>query len=223
MATIHKIFPLVVYQGEVKGHKQFKEENLESLKGYWFDGYKNESPEYSGRIFVHKHYPSIFQSMKKNIDEYFDILNVDHQKLSYQILKSWVGVHEKNTPELKTHNHNESNISFVYYLKSDDSSDKFCAVQKDNPNEVVGGLFETGQRNLIKGFNNFNCNYYTFTPVEGTILLFPSNMLHKTLKFTERGADRIVIAGDIGVTLKPGSCYHQGTTHPSEWLELSTK
>ena len=65
MATIHKIFPLVVYQGEVKGHKQFKEENLESLKGYWFDGYKNESPEYSGRIFVHKHYPSIFQSNEK--------------------------------------------------------------------------------------------------------------------------------------------------------------
>lgn len=221
MAIIHKIFPLVVYQGQVEGHQEFKGEYLNALRQYWFDGYKNESPEYSGRIFVHIHYPEIFQSIKKNIDEYFETLNVDHNQLSYHIVKSWVGVHEKNTPELNAHNHNESNISFVYYVNSDDSSDKFCAVQTENPNEVVGGLFETGQKNLIKGFNNYNCNYYTFTPKEGTILLFPSDMFHKTLKFTERKTERIVIAGDIKVTLKPNSCYHQGTTHPSQWLDIS--
>ena len=94
-------------------------------------------------------------------------------------------------------------------------------MQKENPNELVGGLFQTGQKNLLKGFNKYNCNFYTFTPTEGTVLIFPSSMYHKTLKVTERIADRIVIAGDIRITLNPQSPdYHQGTTHPSQWLEL---
>ena len=220
MAITHKIFPLVIYQGEVRGHKEFKNNNLESLRDYWFNGYKNESPENSGRIFVHKKYSSLFKSIKRNVDEYFDILNVNHKNLSYHVVKSWVGLHDKDTPELNPHNHNASDISFVYYLKSDDASDKFCAIQKDNPNEVVEGLFQTGQENLIKGFNNFNCNYYTLTPKEGTIIIFPSGMLHKTLKFTERMDERIVIAGDITITLKNDLPYHQASTHPSQWLEI---
>ena len=158
---------------------------------------------------------------RKNIDEYFDCLNVDHSHLSYHVAKSWVGCHYKETPELNSHNHNESNLGFVYYLNSDSTSDKFCAMQKENPNELVGGLFQTGQKNLLKGFNKYNCNFYTFTPTEGTVLIFPSSMYHKTLKVTERIADRIVIAGDIRITLNPQSPdYHQGTTHPSQWLEL---
>lgn len=221
MGVIHEVFPLVVYQGEVDGHDKFKKKYLNELKDYWFNGYENESPEYSGRIFVHSKYQSFFHSLKNNIDEYFDSLNVDHSHLSYHISKSWVGCHYKDTPELNAHNHNEANMGFVYYLQSDSTSDKFCAVQLENPNELVGGLFETGQRNLLKGFNRYNCNRYTITPKEGTVLLFPSSMYHKTLKVTERVADRIVIAGDIRITLNNSSPdYHQGCTHPSQWLEI---
>ena len=201
MGVIHEVFPLVVYQGEVDGHDKFKEKYLNELKDYWFNGYENESPEYSGRIFVHSKYQSLFHSLKNNINEYFNCLNVDHSHLSYHISKSWVGCHYKDTPELNAHNHNEANMGFVYYLQSDSTSDKFCAVQLENPNELVGGLFETGQRNLLKGFNKYNCNRYTITPKEGTVLLFPSSMYHKTLKVTERVADRIVIAGDIRICL----------------------
>ena len=221
MSVIHEIFPLVVYQGEVDCHDEFKDKYLNELKDYWFDGYKNESPEYSGRIFVHNKYKLLFNSLKNNIDEYFNFLNVDHSHLSYHVAKSWVGCHYKDTPELNSHNHNESNLGFVYYLNSDSTSDKFCAVQRENPNELIGGLFQTGQKNLLKGFNKYNCNFYTLTPTEGTVLIFPSSMYHKTLKVTERVADRIVIAGDIRITLNPQSPdYHQGTTHPSQWLEL---
>ena len=110
MGAVHEIFPLIVYQGEVECHDKFKEKNLNELKKYWFDGYKNESPENSGRIFVHNKYQSLFQSLKKNIDEYFNLLNVDHSHLSYHVAKSWVGCHYEDTPELNPHDHNESNI-----------------------------------------------------------------------------------------------------------------
>lgn len=224
MNKVHEIFPLIVYQGEVDCHKEFKSKYLESLKEYWFNGYENESPEFSGRIFLHlqDQYKFFFDSLKKNIDEYMDHLNVDHSKLNYHITKSWVGYHKKDTPELNPHYHNESNISFVYYLKTNNTSDKFCANQTRNFNEVVGGLFETSkQRNLLLGFNRYNCNYYTITPTEGTVLMFPSHMHHFTKKFTEREGERIVIPGDIRVTLKSDYFnYHQGSTHPTQWKQI---
>jgi len=224
MNKIHEIFPLIVYQGKIDCHEEFKEKYLESLKDYWFNGYENESPEFSGKIFVHlqDQYKSFFDSLKKNIDEYMKHLNVDYTKLDYHIVKSWVGYHEKDTPELNPHYHNESNLSFVYYLNTNETSDKFCVNQQVNRNECIGGLFETSkQRNLLLGFNRYNCNYYTITPIEGTVLIFPSNVYHFTQKFGDMKGERIVIPGDVRVTLKKEFFnYHQGSTHPSQWMQL---
>jgi hypothetical protein len=51
--------------------------------------------------------------------------------------------------------------------------------------------------------------------------MFPSNVYHFTQKITERIGERIVIPGDIRITLKEDNPdYHQGSTHPSQWLEL---
>lgn len=221
----HEIFPLVVYQGVVECHNEFKSKNLNTLREYWFNGYINESPEYSGRIFAHlnEDNKALFKELRTHIDNYFKILNVDHSKLDYHVIKAWVGCHlNDDTPSVKPHTHNESNLSFVYYLKSDETSDKFCIAQQKNHNECVGDLFQTAiQRNLIIGYNKYNCNVYTITPIEGSILIFPSNIGHFTQKFTKRKDERIVIAGDIRVTLnRDNPDYHQGSTHPSQWLEL---
>ena len=141
MSKVHEVFPLVIYQGNIDCHEKFKQYTWE-LKQYWFDGYENESPENSGRIFLHGNcrYEMFFDSLKKNIDEYMKHLNVDYEKLSYFISKSWVGYHNNEVPALNIHNHNEANISFVYYLKSSDNSDKFCVTQHTNPNENTGAF-----------------------------------------------------------------------------------
>lgn len=225
MNKIHEIFPLIVYQGDVDCHTEFKKNNLDTLREYWFNGYINESPEYSGKIFAHQNpdYLPFFKELRTHIDNYFGCLNVDFLKLDYHIIKAWVGCHLTNeTPSVKPHTHNESNLSFVYYVKSDETSDKFCVAQQQNKNECVGDLFQTAiQRNLITGYNKFNCNVYTITPTEGTLVVFPSNIGHFTQKFTERKDERIVIAGDVRVTLNRfNPDYHQGSTHPSQWLEL---
>ena len=50
MNKVHEIFPLIVYQGSINSHEHMKK-HIDVLREYWFDGYENESPEYSGRIF----------------------------------------------------------------------------------------------------------------------------------------------------------------------------
>jgi hypothetical protein len=83
-------------------------------------------------------------------------------------------------------------------------------------------MFETSKKyNLIKKYNRYNCNVYTITPHEGTVIIFPSDIGHFTQQFVERMEERIVIVGDIRITLSPENLnYHQGSTHPSQWLEL---
>ena len=220
---VHEVFPTVVAQDRIDVHDEFKDEYFNELKSLWFDGYNNQTPENSGRCSLHldKNYLGFFQSLKKSVCRYLDLLAVDHEKLNISVIKSWVGYHNKDTPPLNMHSHNGADISFTYYLSSDETSDKFCVHTVNNINEVAEAIFETSDRfNLIKKFNKYNCPNYTITPVEGTVILFPSTLLHSTLK-KENISDRYVIAGDIKLSIKPDyNLYHQTIPHPSQWTQL---
>ena len=224
MNKVHEVFPLIVYQGSVDSHNYMKK-HIDVLREYWFNGYENESPEYSGRIFAHEkdYCKPFFKDLRTNIDNYMRHLNVNHELLDYYVTKSWVGYHKDDeTPSIPAHFHNEANLSFVYYLKTDKSSDKFCLQQAQNRNESVSGMFEVAnENNILLNYNKYNCNFYTITPHEGSVIIFPSNVLHFTQKKEKRVDERIVIAGDVRVTLKPEyHNHHQGSTHPSQWSQL---
>jgi hypothetical protein len=224
MIKIHEIFPTIVYQGQIEHHEQFKNQYLKELKKYWFNGYENESPENSERIFLHHNikYEIFFQDLLKNVYDYLNILDVEINKFNFYVTKSWIGFHKNTEPTLTIHNHNSSNISFCYYISSNDTSDKFCVHQHLNNNEVSGGIFDTHAKfNTIKIFNKYNCNQYTITPIEGSVLIFPGNLLHSTLRTQEMAGERIVIAGDIVMTLKEEyQNHHQSIVDPSTWTQL---
>ena len=134
-----------------------------------------------------------------------------------------MGYHKNDeTPSVRTHCHNEANISLIYYIKTDESSDKLCLSQINNDNEVVGGLFETSvKNNLIQGYNRYNCNFYTVTPIEGTAIIMPTKTLHSIQKETTRNDERVCIVSDVRVTLTEEYYnHHQGGTHPSQWAQL---
>ena len=227
MGKVNEVFPMIVYQGDIDCHNEFNEKYLEDIKKYWFNGYKYESPEGSANIFLHlnENYCDFFISLRKVFDEYFDTLNIEYEKLNYHICKSWVVYHKDDTaPPLAPHKHNEANISFVYYVNTDKTSDKFVVSQipDTNKNQVCRGFFDVAdERNLMRGFNKYNCNMYTITPKEGTCIVFPSETYHHTIKNVARESERVAISGDVRVTLKPDHFrHHQGCTHPSQWLEI---
>lgn len=223
MMKIHEVFPTVVAQDNIDVHNEFKTKYFDELKLLWFNGYENETPENSGRCSLHlnKNYELFFHSLRRSICKYLELFEVESYKLNLHITKSWIGYHSKDIPQLKPHSHNAADISFCYYLASDETSDKFCVHTRNNPNEVTEGLFETSDKyNLISKFNRYNCDSYTITPKEGTVVIFPSNLIHSTLK-KDNLTDRYVIAGDIKLTLKDEyNLYHQSLPNPSKWLSL---
>ena len=161
-----------------------------------------------------------FESLKRSVCRYLDILEVDHGKLILILPNLGLDIIIKIFLVLICIIIMLLIYLFTYYLSSDETSDKFCAHTQFNNNEVSESLFEIGKLNLIKKFNNYNCNKYTITPKEGTVLIFPSSLLHSTLK-KENIGDRYTIPGDIKLSLKPEyNLYHQSIPHPSQWLEL---
>ena len=88
-------------------------------------------------IFSHliDDYSVFYDSLKKCIVEYLDHLKVNHTLFDFHVTKSWVGYHKDNETFNPTHFHNESNLSFVYYVNTNESSDKFCVSQPRNRNE----------------------------------------------------------------------------------------
>ena len=220
---IHEIFPILISQDKIDNHDEIKNEYLGELKSLWWNGYENATPENSGRAFVHSNprYFDIFKSISKSIRRHLDLLEVDHEKLLINITKSWVGYADRDTPQLKTHMHNDSDLSFCYYITSDDTSDKFCFYNPTSWNEPSTGIFEPNEKyRLIKKFNKYNCDSYTVSPKEGTILIFPSKMQHSTLK-RKNIEDRYSLIGDVKLCLKPEyHRYAQSCPHPNLWLEL---
>ena len=88
---VHTLFPFVIYQHIFEGHDDFKNA-LEGLKKYWFNGYENESPEYSGRILLHHDdtYRDMFTEVKKQSSAITNSLQIDFEKLNALVTKSWV-------------------------------------------------------------------------------------------------------------------------------------
>ena len=81
-------------------------------------------------------------------------------------------------------------------------------------NEIAGGLFETADRkNTLIGFNKYNCNHYTITPVEGTVL-FPSKTLHPQ-KFARKMMKELLLQEIFYHIRKNNADYHQGCTSQS--------
>lgn len=227
---VYEIFPTLIYRGEVTCHNEFKSYYLTEIIDYWHwseDLARNEitSPENSGKYFLHhdQKYSSFFKCLQKNVKKYLDLLEVDHHKLNIYVTKSWVNVHRNDLPETKVHIHNCSDISFCYYINANETSDKLCFHQTKNSNEVSEFLFETSNQkyNLINKFNRYNCNNYTVSPIEGTLVLFPSSLLHSTMRQENFEGERISICGDITLTLKDEylKCEYS-RVDPSLWRKI---
>lgn len=230
---IYEIFPTVIYRGAVDCHQEFKDNYLKELCEYWhyaedLPREELQSPENSGRYFLHheEKYSSFFNCLDKNVRQYLNILNVNESLMNVYVTKSWLNIHKENLPDIKVHTHNCSDISFCYYLNCNETSDKLCFHQLKNNNEVSEFMFQTtssGKYNLISSYNKYNCNNYTVTPIEGTLILFPSSMMHSTMQIADRTDQRISICGDITLTLKEDylKCEYS-RLDPSLWRKINS-
>ena len=229
--SVYEIFPTVIYRGEIECHEEFKEKHYKELLDYWHfaEDLQREdlkSPENSGRYFLHheEKYAEFFQCLDANVRQYLRTMCVKEERLNTYVTKSWLNIHKEDLPNIKIHTHNSSDISFCYYLNCNASADLLCFHRDVNINEVSEFMFETNhpEYTLLDGFNKYNCSSYTMAPVEGTVILFPSSLMHSTIQKIERRGQRVSICGDVTLTLKEDyiKCEYS-RLDPSLWTRIN--
>jgi hypothetical protein len=231
---ITDIFPLAFYRGYVNCHQEVKN-NILRLKRYNDECFKNRVPF---NLFHHEEeFKFLFPSLRENFNFYIKTLGVDCTKVSYHVVKSWIDYKKPDSDEYDyvneirydmstepsiSHWHNHSDLTFVYYVCADETSDKFYLEnQYGNQNDFDAILEASMTDNILTEWNKYNTKYHVVQPEEGTIMIFPSKLYHFARRFTKRIGDRIIIAGDIKVTSTiERSKQKQTATHPSLWREL---
>jgi len=227
MYEIVDLFPLCLYIGDVSCHEKFKGECVDAL-----DNYEHEM--YGNFMLLHNNprFKTFFSSLKDNLNQYICSLGIDYTKLSYHVFRSWI-IRKFDEPEeqvdinenrydmisaLGSHWHPGSDLSFIYYVSADETSDKLyfenCFA---NQNDLDGLLEISTVNNIVTEWNKYNRRYHIIDPKEGKIIIFPSKLNHAVRSYTRRAGHRIAISGDIIVTL---TGLNETKTHPSLWKEL---
>ncbi len=99
---------------------------------------------------------------------YFFASDIMKYSNKFEITTSWVTRLTKGQSS-SYHNHNNCMISGVLYLQANENSGDICFRNYDTKRYQI----HTKEGNL------FNSTEYVFTPVEGMLLLFPSEVYHK--------------------------------------------
>ena len=118
--------------------------------------------------------------------------NVMNYESDFKITTSWF-TKSQNSQSSNYHNHNNSMFSGILYLRTDENSGDISFEDFNNRRYKLN----------VKEYNIYNCTEYQIKPIEGLLILFPSEVHHKILKNNSNIvrhslAFNIIPVGEIG-------------------------
>lgn len=130
----------------------------------------------------------------------------DHQGVSFKMGNMWTNIND-NGAWNRPHLHNGCYYSGVFYIKADGDEGDFCAIDKDC--QVVADFPPS-----VRSPNSWN-----FSPTSGSLLLFPSGLMHMVEPNTT-DKDRISVSWNMTHEFnaqKQGFGWYPHTRDRKEW------
>ena len=170
--NIHNIFPTTILQTNIGVDTKIKKQLIDETYDLIFQsGIKNGSTTIDKYILNKDNYSSL---SKKILDELtnllFNVYTID-KGLTFFITNSWCIKHEKND-FAATHWHDNSIFSGVYYFQTPKNSGDIIFKRNLSSNSILSNTLSIPTKN--------NLDEYTVKIEEGTLLLFPSHLMHYT-------------------------------------------
>jgi hypothetical protein len=224
--ALHYLFPTVVAAFQSDNHEDYKKVFNERMPEHCIpheSGAGLISGESSGKVYVHtdEALAGFFGFVSRCVGEYLDQLAFDRSRVDINIVKTWISATDRNglTP---VHAHATSHISFVYYMDMPVGADPIAFQVMASPNEPFYGAFGAStprQRSLVLERNALNANQSVIPVEEGQLLVFPSHLLHGTVKMGDIGDEtRISLAGDVLLVFnEEAPNYATGVFDPRTW------
>ena len=128
-------------------------------------------------------YQEIKQSIIDTVSVYTNTLKIDNNNLSF--LDSWLNLYNQHGYQ-DLHNHHDSMLSGVFYIKSVGNKDFVF----QSPWHFQQAKLPNYTEQNLKNSHNIEYN-----SLEGRLIIFMSNTLHRTLPATE---ERISLSFNIG-------------------------
>ena len=222
------LFPLVVAVSKLEGSHRYKQSfvarilELRKTSNHYVDSESSWTGDVHGIDTLHNDpvFTWLSEQVVINAVRYLDKLGYDLDKYDLYLQRSWpviAGKEQSITP----HTHPTAHLSAVYYISipPEGNGGDLIFVNQASPNE----LFEGVGSNMTNGYrkiNAFNTPTAHFSPTEGHLIIFPSNVSH-SVEANISDAMRISISYDLVLTARldnnPGRTPEFILPSPAKW------
>jgi uncharacterized protein (TIGR02466 family) len=185
-AVINGIFPTPVYISKL--NRKLNSKELLFIDKTKLDVHNNEGNTTSNDNYIlnNKNFKNLKSDLDLIIKDYFDKIICPTNSITPYITQSWLNYTEKNQHHHK-HEHQNSLVSGVFYVNSDEKFDKIKFYKKD-VYQII--------KPEIKEWNLWNSESWWFTVKTGDIILFPSSLTHM-VETKEGNNTRISLAFNV--------------------------
>ena len=227
-SEVFDFFPLTIFKDKIIISQ--KEKN--KLIDFIFDS-ENEGKKFQKRkgdawlgdtrgqeyLFTAPIMNNLVNLVSDKIKLYTAMLSLNNEKLYFYYQRSWATI-TKNKEQIRPHSHDQSNISFAYYLMKPKNSGNI-RFSSESQNEIAKGLFhkEKLDLGLLKEVTKRNTPNIDLNVEEDNIIIFPSKTKHSTTPNITQNP-RISISGDVTIMLKDSSGHERLMPHFNNWQQF---
>jgi uncharacterized protein (TIGR02466 family) len=225
------IFPTTIYTGEIEDHLDHKKKFYDLYPKYQYEqinlktGTINTVSENEGNPLLHleQTLDPLFSQICGHVKNYLQNVLMLKDIFDLAITKSWISRSQDVNHEIPWHIHSPSQISFIYYLNIPDHSHALQFSNEYSPNSLFTTIFsddcDSEHLNMVKGYNDSNCEIFYMLPQEGNVVIFPSKLGHSTKSISsDFNGERLGISGDITLILKEEYLsFSHGYIHEKYW------
>jgi uncharacterized protein (TIGR02466 family) len=167
-AVINGIFPTPIYISKL--NRKLNSKELLFINKTKLDVKNNEGNTTSNDNYIlnNKHFKNLKLDFDLIIKDYFDKIICPTNSITPYITQSWLNYTETNQHHHK-HEHQNSLVSGVFYVNSDEKFDKIKFYKRDIYQMI---------KPEIKEWNLWNSESWWFPVKTGDIILFPSSLTH---------------------------------------------
>ena len=227
-SEVFDFFPLTIFKDKIIISQKDKNELINFIFNSENEGKKMQKrkgdawlgdtrgQEYLFKVPIMKNLSNL---ISERIKLYTAMLSLNNEKLYFYYQRTWATI-TKNKEQIRLHSHDQSNISFAYYLlKPKDSGN--IRFSSESQNEIAKGLFhkEKLDLGLLKEVTKRNTPNIDLNVEEDNIIIFPSKTKHSTTPNVTQNT-RISISGDVTIMLKDSSGHERLMPHFKNWQQF---
>ncbi|MCP4194960.1 MAG: hypothetical protein GY768_30540 [Planctomycetaceae bacterium] len=224
MSNFIHLFPLSVYHASVDLSPEYKSQLIQLIlemetaegKGQTNSAWLGDTSGFEF-LFQREEFRELYRRIAETVKDYTHKLGMNNDLIDFYFQRSWATVTRRGE-KINEHSHDQSNISFAYYLQKPTGSGGINFITYNHPNELSRGIFTPAKANMgfIDRPSMLTWNIVSIEPKEDEIYIFPSKTLHSTTP-SESDQSRISISADITLMLRDSQGHETMMPHFRNW------